>query len=282
MKVVNLNCPNCGATLQVDGDSRNLKCEYCGNALFLDDEVNHVKIENPEQVGYDFEKGRQRAQAEHRLKIKNKIETSNNNKSKNINVRAMCVIAIMSALGAVLMAVEFLIPMLIPPFIKLDFSEVPALITTFALGPVPGMAVCLLKNLIHLPFGSSMGIGELANFIFGAVFTGVAGLIYKHRHNRKWAAISCAVGALAMSVVCVFVNYWLIYPLYSKVLGLSTEAIVGMYSQIHEVNGLMAALALFNLPFTFIKGVIDSVICFLIYKPLSPILKGTKAAQKRS
>ena len=282
MKVVNLNCPNCGATLQVDGDSRNLKCEYCGNALFLDDEVNHVKIENPEQVGYDFEKGRQRAQAEHRLKIKNKIETSNNNKSKNINVRAMCVIAIMSALGAVLMAVEFPIPMLIPPFIKLDFSEVPALITTFALGPVPGMAVCLLKNLIHLPFGSSMGIGELANFIFGAVFTGVAGLIYKHRHNRKWAAISCAVGALAMSVVCVFVNYWLIYPLYSKVLGLSTEAIVGMYSQIHEVNGLMAALALFNLPFTFIKGVIDSVICFLIYKPLSPILKGTKAAQKRS
>ena len=282
MKVVNLNCPNCGATLQVDGDSRNLKCEYCGNALFLDDEVNHVKIENPEQVGYDFEKGRQRAQAEHRLKIKNKIETSNNNKSKNINVRAMCVIAIMSALGAVLMAVEFPIPMLIPPFIKLDFSEVPALITTFALGPVPGMAVCLLKNLIHLPFGSSMDIGELANFIFGAVFTGVAGLIYKHRHNRKWAAISCAVGALAMSVVCVFVNYWLIYPLYSKVLGLSTEAIVGMYSQIHEVNGLMAALALFNLPFTFIKGVIDSVICFLIYKPLSPILKGTKAAQKRS
>ena len=203
-------------------------------------------------------------------------------KNKKVNIRSICVIAIMSALGAVLMAVEFPIPMLIPPFIKLDFSEVPALITTFALGPVPGIAVCLLKNLIHLPFGSSMGIGELANFIFGAVFTGVAGLIYKHRHNRKWAAISCAVGALAMSVVCVFVNYWLIYPLYSKVLGLSTEAIVGMYSQIHEVNGLMAALALFNLPFTFIKGVIDSVICFLIYKPLSPILKGTKAAQKRS
>ena len=196
-------------------------------------------------------------------------------KQNQVNIRKLCVIAIMSALGAVLMFVEFPLPMLIPPFIKMDFSEVPALITTFAFGPVSGVTVCLLKNLLHLPFGSSMGIGELANFIFGAVFTGVAGLIYKHKHNRKWAAVSCVVGALAMSVVCVFVNYWLIYPLYTKVLGLSTEAIVGMYSEIHQVNSLMAALAIFNLPFTFAKGLIDSVICFLIYKPLSPILKGT-------
>ena len=199
--------------------------------------------------------------------------------NKKVNIRTLCVIAIMGALGAVLMFVEFPLPMLIPPFIKMDFSEVPALITTFALGPVPGVAVCLLKNLLHLPFGSSMGIGELANFIFGAVFTFVAGLIYRKKHNRKWAAISCLLGSLAMAVVCVFVNYFLIYPLYTKVLGLSTEAIVGMYSEIHPVNGLMAALALFNLPFTFAKGVVDSVICFLIYKPLSPIIKG--AGKKR-
>ena len=197
-------------------------------------------------------------------------------KNKKLNVRAMCVIAIMSALGAVLMFVEFPLPMLIPPFIKLDFSEVPALITTFALGPGPGVAVCLLKNLLHLPFGSSMGIGELANFIFGAVFTFVAGLIYRKKHNRKWAAISCVIGSLAMAVVCVFVNYFLIYPLYSRVLGLTTETIVGMYSEICSVNSLMAALTIFNLPFTFAKGMIDSLICFLIYKPLSPILKGNR------
>ena len=200
-------------------------------------------------------------------------------KNTKVNLRTLCVVAIMSALGAVLMFVEFPLPMLIPPFIKMDFSEVPALITTFALGPVPGVAVCLLKNLLHLPFGSSMGIGELANFIFGAVFTFVAGLIYRKKHNRKWAAISCVIGSLAMAVVCVFVNYWLIYPLYSKVLGLTTETIVGMYSEIHSVNGLMAALALFNLPFTFAKGIIDSVICFLIYKPLSPVIKGAGKKQ---
>ena len=64
MKIVSMTCPNCGATLQVDADNKNVTCNYCGNALFIDDEANHVKIDNPEQVGYDFEKGRQRAQAE--------------------------------------------------------------------------------------------------------------------------------------------------------------------------------------------------------------------------
>lgn len=64
MKIVSMTCPNCGATLQVDADNNKATCSYCGNSLFIDDEVNHVKIDNPEQVGYDFEKGRQRAQAE--------------------------------------------------------------------------------------------------------------------------------------------------------------------------------------------------------------------------
>ena len=64
MRIVSMNCPNCGATLQVDADNKHLTCSYCGNALFIDDEVNHVKIDSPERVGYEFEKGRQRAQAE--------------------------------------------------------------------------------------------------------------------------------------------------------------------------------------------------------------------------
>ncbi len=66
MKIVSMTCPNCGAILQVDADNKNVTCNYCGNALFIDDEMNHVKIDNPEQVGYDFEKGRQSAQSEQR------------------------------------------------------------------------------------------------------------------------------------------------------------------------------------------------------------------------
>ena len=64
MKIVSMVCPNCGASLQVDADQKNLTCSYCGNSLYVDDEVKHVQYDNAEETGYQFEKGRQRAQAE--------------------------------------------------------------------------------------------------------------------------------------------------------------------------------------------------------------------------
>ena len=194
--------------------------------------------------------------------------------NKKINVRALTVTAIMGALGAVLMALEFAIPSLIPSFIKLDFSELPALITSFAYEPLWGILVCLLKNVIHVFFGSTMGIGEISNFILGAVFVGVAGLIYNKHKDKKGALISCLIGSAAMAVISVFTNYFIVYPLYSKVLGMPMEAIIGMYSAIlPSADNLWKALLIFNLPFTFVKGLIDSVFCFLIYKRISPILK---------
>ena len=64
MKIVSMVCPNCGASLQVDADQKNLTCSCCGNGLSVDDEVKHVQYDNAEETGYQFEKGRQRAQAE--------------------------------------------------------------------------------------------------------------------------------------------------------------------------------------------------------------------------
>lgn len=195
-------------------------------------------------------------------------------KGRKINVRALAVTAVMSAVGVVLQVLEFAIPALIPSFIKLDFSELPALITTFAYGPGWGILVCLIKNIIHIFFGSSMGIGEVSNFILGAVFVGVAGIIYKRNRSKKFALISCLVGSAAMAVVSVATNYFVIYPLYIKVLGLTEEAIVGMYSALlPAADTLLKALVIFNVPFTFVKGLIDSILCFLIYKRISPILK---------
>ena len=106
-----------------------------------------------------------------------------NNKKSNVNIRALCVTGIMSALGALLMLVEFPLPMLIPAFIKMDFSELPALITTYAFGPAYGVAVCFLKNVLHLISGSTMGIGELSNFVLGSVLVLIAGLFYKKNKN---------------------------------------------------------------------------------------------------
>lgn len=204
------------------------------------------------------------------------MKNESKRKSK-ANIRALCVTGIMSALGALLMLVEFPLPMLIPAFIKMDFSELPALITTYAFGPGYGIAVCFLKNVLHLISGSTMGIGELSNFVLGSVLVFTAGLFYKKKKTKKSAILGAAAGSLASAVVCVFTNYFAVYPLYCKVLGLTTEAIIGMYQELlPSVGSLFTALLIFNLPFTFAKGMIDTLLCAFIYKPVSPLLHGRK------
>lgn len=193
---------------------------------------------------------------------------------KKINVRAFAVTAIMGAVGFILMLLEFPLPFLIPSFIKLDFSEIPALITAFALGPWYAVLVCLVKNLLHLFMTSSAGVGELSNFLLGAVFVCVCGYIYKYNKTRKTALIACLIGAMSMAGTSVIINYFVVYPAYVSIYGMPLETIIGMYRVIlPAADTLIKDLLIFNLPFTFAKGVIDSAICFLVYKSLSPIIK---------
>ena len=191
-------------------------------------------------------------------------------------VRALTGTAMLGAVAAVLMYLEFPIPIM-PAFVKLDVSELPALIASFAYGPVSGILVCLIKNLIKLPSTSTAAVGELFNFVMGALFVGVAGLIYKRNKTRKGAIVGALLGALVMAVVSVPYNYFIVYPAYVVMYHLPLDAIIGMYQAINpNVNGLLACLLVFNLPFTFVKGALDAVLCFLIYKPLSGVLHGRK------
>ena len=191
-------------------------------------------------------------------------------------VRVLTGTAMLGAVAAVLMYLEFPIPIM-PAFVKLDVSELPALIASFAYGPVSGILVCLIKNLIKLPGTSTAAVGELVNFVMGALFVGVAGLIYKRNKTRKGAIVGALLGALVMAVVSVPYNYFIVYPAYVVMYHLPLDAIIGMYQAINpNVNGLLACLLVFNLPFTFVKGALDAVLCFLVYKPLSPILHGRK------
>ena len=193
---------------------------------------------------------------------------------KKFNLRAFVVTAIMGAVGFVLMLLEFPLPFIIPSFIKLDFSEIPALITAFALGPWYAVLVCLIKNLLHLFITSSAGVGELSNFLLGAVFVCVCGYIYKYRKTRKSALISCLIGAAGMAVLSVITNYFVVYPAYVNIYGMPMEAIIGMYKALLPyADTLIKDLLIFNLPFTFAKGIIDSAVCFAVYKSLSPIIK---------
>ncbi len=195
-------------------------------------------------------------------------------KTKN-HIRELTVTAMLSAVGFVLMMIDFSLPMFIPFFVKMDISELPALLASFSLGPVYGVAVCLVKNILAAIFhGSTGGIGEVCNFLLGAAFTASAGLIYKYRKSRKTAALGALVGAVIMALVSVPVNYFITYPVYAQMFG-GMDLILGAYQELNpNADSLLFCLVMFNMPFTFVKGVLDAVLCFLIYKPLSPILHG--------
>ncbi len=191
-----------------------------------------------------------------------------------LRTRKIAVTAMLSAVATVLMAFSFSVP-LMPSFIKMDFSELPALLAAFALGPGWGVAVCLVKNLINLIMTTTGGVGELANFLIGAMFALTAGWIYRVKKTRTGALIASVSGALAMGVMSIPINFFISYPFYTHFMPL--EVIIGMYQAIFpKINGLLACLLIFNFPFTVVKGLLDAAICFLIYKPLSPILKGVR------
>ena len=199
-------------------------------------------------------------------------------KKKTITVRYMTMTAMLSAVAFVLMFLEFNVPFM-PSFIKMDLSELPALIGAFAMGPASGVIICLIKNLLHLLMSTTGGVGELSNFILGALFVIPAGLMYKKKKGRKSALIGSLIGAVVMAVVSVFSNYFIVYPVYTAFMPMDT--IISMYQAIlPSADTLLKCLVIFNMPFTFVKGLINVIITFLIYKHISPIIKGTQGKQE--
>lgn len=207
---------------------------------------------------------------------------------KRGNVRYLTMTAMLSAIAFILMFLDFSVPFM-PSFIKMDVSELPALIAAFSMGPVSGITVCLIKNLLHLLITSTAGVGELSNFLLGVALVVPAGLIYRYKKNRKGALIGSIAGTLVMGVVSVPLNYYLTYPFYMKAyFGGGQEALDGiikMYNAIASVVGwhmenLVECLIVFNVPFNLLKGLLCVVITFLIYKHISPLIKGTNSHKR--
>lgn len=200
------------------------------------------------------------------------MSTIKNNQEKT-NITKLTVTAMLTAIAVVLQYIEVSIP-LVPSFLKLDFSDIPELIGAFVISPVYGVIICFLKNLIHLPMTSSVGVGELSNFILGAVFVFVAGMIYKRNKTKKTALIASLAGATAMAVLSVVTNYFIVYPFYAQLwAGGDMQVILNMYKAILPASDtLLKSLIIFNLPFTFVKGIIVAIITMIIYKPLSNLI----------
>lgn len=189
------------------------------------------------------------------------------------SVRYMSVTAMLSAVAFILMFLDFSVPFM-PAFIKMDLSELPALIGAFFMGPVCGILICLIKNVLHLFITTTGGVGELSNFLLGVAFVLPAGLIYRRKKSRRSALIGSLLGAVIMGAFSVVSNYFLVYPVYYNFM--PEEAVLGAYQVIApSMKSILQCLVCFNMPFTIVKGLFSVVITFLVYKHISPILKGT-------
>lgn len=197
----------------------------------------------------------------------------NNTQEQKRRIRWMAKVAILSAIAAILMFLEFPLP-LMPPFLKFDFGDVPALLAAFSMGPLAGVTVGLIKNLINLPTSQTMMVGELANFIIGSSLVATAGFFYRNHKTKKGAIRAMAIGTLVFTVVGCLFNYFVNIPFYLTVMHFPMEAIISLTNKagntlVHDLNSLILYVFV---PFNLLKGFVVSLIVTLIYKPISPLL----------
>ena len=197
------------------------------------------------------------------------------NTERILSTRKLTMVGMFSAIAAILMIFEFPLPFA-PAFYKLDFSEIPVLITAFAFGPVAGVMVEFCKIVLNLLMDSTTTafVGELANFMVGCSFILPASIIYLHKKNRKSAMIGCVVGTICLTVFGTSFNAIYLVPKFAELYGMPLEAIVGMGTAINPAITDLTTLVLFAVaPLNILKGVSVSVITMLVYKKLSRFMK---------
>ena len=195
-----------------------------------------------------------------------------NNKRIN-NTRKLVVTAMLSALATVLMIFEIPLPFIAPPFYEMDFSEVPVLIGAFSMGPATGVIIEAIKILINFIINGTDtgGIGELANFVMGCAYILPASIIYKRKKTKGNAILAMAVSTVVMAILGIFINAYVMIPIYSAFMPL--EQIIQMGKDIVPLITNTLTFCVFCVaPFNLIKGAIVSVITAFIYKPLSRII----------
>jgi riboflavin transporter FmnP len=191
--------------------------------------------------------------------------------NKKYSVNTMTKVSILSVIAFIVMFIEAPV-FIFPGFLKIDLSDVPALIAGFALGPAAGVAVELLKNVLHLLRTSTGGVGEMANFVIGASMVAPAAFIYHRKKDRTGAVLGLTVGVLIMSVVGAFANYFVLLPFYQNFMPL--DAIIGMSAAANGAIVDIKTLILYGIiPFNLFKGVIVAIFTMLLYKKMSTLLK---------
>ncbi len=210
-------------------------------------------------------------------KANTKTEVQDGRKEK-INARTIAQIGMLGAVALVLMLFEIPLPFA-PSFYKIDFSEVPILIGSFAMGPVAGVLIELVKILLKLlTIGSTTaGVGDVANFLIGISFCLPAAFIYRKMHSKKGAIIGMAAGTIFMTLVGCFLNAYVLLPTYAKAFQMPIDALVAMGTAVNgHITSLFTFVAFAVAPFNLLKGILVSLVVALIYKKISPILKQSR------
>ena len=194
-------------------------------------------------------------------------------KRSMLTTRQLSTVAILAAIAAVLFMIE--IPVVL--FYKLDLSSLPVLLGAFAMGPLPGTMILLVKALLGLLHSTSQGVGELADFIMGFAMMFPAAVVYRRMKSRKGAIVGMIIGTVVATIVAVLTNLYIMIPFYGAAYGMPVEAIVDMGKAIVPmINDKYQFVLAITAPFNILKWVVISVVTALVYKPLSPILHGRK------
>lgn len=189
-----------------------------------------------------------------------------------LSTRTITMTALLAAISYILAFLEFPVPFS-PSFARMDLSDLPALIGAFAFGPMMGVMIELIKNALQLLSTSTGGVGELANFLMGASYVLTAGFIYKQRKTKKMAAVACVVSSIIMGIVAAVTNYFILLPLFESFMPL--EQLIESFGTFIPFIHTKLDIVLYNaFPFNMLKGLVIGAVTMLVYKKLTPVLKG--------
>lgn len=197
--------------------------------------------------------------------------------SEKTKVNKMVLIAMFSAIATILMYFDFPIAVIAPSFYQMDFSEIPALIGSFMLGPCAGVIIEAVKVLLHLLLkGTTTAfVGDFANFILGCFYIVPAAIIYHTHKTRKMAIAALVIGGIVLIISGTVLNAFYLLPKYSQLYGMPIEGFIEAGRKINaSINDVFSFVALAVAPFNFIKALADGIVTTLLYKYLSRHLKG--------
>jgi len=194
-------------------------------------------------------------------------------RTKFLTPTTLVKISILSSIGYILMFISVPLPMLFPEFLKVDISDLPALLGGIALGPMAGVTIAFFKNLLQFITGMSTtgGVGEFANFLIGGSFVFTVSYIYSKKRDVAGVIIGLISGIIVMTIVGCIANYFIILPFYSKI-GWSIDAVVAMGSAINPaINNKLSFVIWIIAPFNILKSGIMSLLTLPMYKKTEKI-----------